>query len=124
MEEKGKKDLAWVASSILAGFGYGIGNYLLGIYLSDMGLWSVVYTGIFPLTLLIIYRLVQCWSNIRRKGCLINTANSNWFRREVDGQLWVKFSQAEALLGNSIPATVGIVMISLAFEYASFSGIN
>jgi hypothetical protein len=101
----------------------GLGNYFLGIHLSDAGVFGMGFTGPVPFLILIGYRVVEAIRNQYLKGTPVDMAKTNWFVR-LDNKLMFKRRNLVALAGNFIPNLIILLCLTLSFKYAALGGMN
>jgi hypothetical protein len=61
----------WMVHALLAGFGIGVGNYLIA-RISGQGIIALSYVGMVACFMLIVYRLIQALIIKKEHGSFIN----------------------------------------------------
>jgi len=114
-----KKSKTWILFAILAGFGIGVGNYLVTL-LSSQGIVALGYVGVVAVFALCIGRAVQLIKNKSTLGTFINYNKSNFYTPE--GKF--KSYNIIPLLGNGLTNLVNLSALTFAYQYALLAGIN
>lgn len=106
------------------GFSCGVGNFFLGAKLGHVGAMGAGYTGPISLAILLCYRAYTLFKTKQMMGTFVDKRNSNWWKKNKDGEYEFQYKNLIPLAGNFIPNLLGLVCMALMLMYAAEAGIN
>ena len=120
----------WVLYGLLSGLFYALGNVAYGINCSQLGVASMGFLGPSTLFIVLIYRFVGFYHTKKDTGQWIDKANSNYWQLTVsddndDSQYRFNWGNLNTVvLTQAMPSSVGMLLVSYAFNFALLAEVN